>query len=199
MSTPVNMGTQVVTPTVESVRAACARARQLIEAHHLCLEATIDDYPIGRRERGKCRLQVERAKGKGYRTVRTTTDKLGRWCKPHKSTFRNDITVVVDDLEGERTTGWLAINERCVHVHYPNGDGFHVVNAPCMSPPRRTEEKSVMVMTPIFGLPGKEDRVEHVWPADPPELCDAWDAWVEHRNQLRLLLARVWDRCCVQL
>ena len=53
-------------------------------------------------------------------------------------------------------------------------------------------------MRPIFGLPGKEERTEHVVPADPPELCDAWDAWVEHRHQLRLLLTRVWDRRCVQ-
>jgi hypothetical protein len=41
MSTPVNMGARVVRPTVESVRAACARARQFIESRHLCLEATI--------------------------------------------------------------------------------------------------------------------------------------------------------------
>ena len=132
--------------------------------------------PIGRRERGKCRLQVEFDGRKAYRTVNTRTDKHGRWCKPKKSTFRNGITVVVDDLEGERTTAWLAVDSRCVYVHFPNGEGFHVVDAPCMSPPRRTEEKSVMVMRPIFGLPGKEDRVEHVWPADPPELSDAWDA-----------------------
>jgi hypothetical protein len=52
MSTAVNMGARVASPTVESVRAACARARQFIEAHHLCLEATIDDYPIGRPELG---------------------------------------------------------------------------------------------------------------------------------------------------
>jgi hypothetical protein len=63
-----------------------------------------------------------------------------------------------------------------------------------MSRPRRIEERSGMLITPLFGLPVKEDRVEHVWPADPPELCDAWVAWVEHRNQLRSLLARVWDR-----
>lgn len=107
--------------------------------------------------------------------------------------------MVVDDLEGERTTGWLAISERCVYVHHRNGDGFHIVETPCMSPPRRTEEKSVMVMTPLFGSPGQEERVEHIRPADPPELCDAWDAWVEHRDQLRLLLARVWDRCSVQV
>src|SRR5262249_38994885 len=154
--------------------------------------------PIGRRERGQCRLQVERASGKGYRTVRTTTDRSGRWCKPHRSTFRNVVTVVVDDFEGERTTGWLAISERCAYVQYPNGDGFHVVDAPCMSPPRRTEEKTVMVMTPLFGSPGQEERIEHVWPADPPELCDAWDAWGDHHDQFLLLLARTWDRRCVQ-
>jgi hypothetical protein len=34
---------QVVTPTVESVCASRAWARQFIEARHLCLEATIDD------------------------------------------------------------------------------------------------------------------------------------------------------------
>src|SRR5271166_3752556 len=61
----------------------------------LCLDATIDDYPIGRRERGKCRLQVERAAGKGFRTVRTTTNKFGRWCAPKKSTYANNVTVVV--------------------------------------------------------------------------------------------------------
>jgi hypothetical protein len=65
-----------------------------------------------------------------------------------------------------------------------------------MSPPQRTEAKSVIIMTPLFGSPGQEECVEDVWPADPPELCDAWDAWVEHRDQLLLVLAKVWDRCC---
>jgi hypothetical protein len=35
-------------------------------------------------------------------------------------------------------------------------------------------------------------------PADPPELWDAWDAWLEHRDQLRVLLGRVWDHRSVQ-
>ena len=35
---------------------------------------------IGRRERGKRRLQVEWAADKGYGTVRTTTNNFGRWC-----------------------------------------------------------------------------------------------------------------------
>ena len=74
-------------PTPDEIRATFAGVRQQIVGMNLCLDATIDDYPIGRRERGKCRLQVERAAGKGYRTVRTTTNKFGRWCKPKKSTY----------------------------------------------------------------------------------------------------------------
>ena len=71
-------------PTHDEIRATFAEVRDQIERSHLCLDATIDDYPIGRRERGKCRLQVERAANKGYRTVRTTTNKAGRWCKPQQ-------------------------------------------------------------------------------------------------------------------
>ena len=134
MSMTINMGTQVVRPTVQSVPAGCARAREFSERHHLCLDATIEDYSIGRRERARCRLQVEWAKRNGYRTVRTTTNKDGRWCKPRNSTFRNEVTVVVDDLYGEpscpgpdRSTAWLAVGERAVYLHYPNGDEFHLV------------------------------------------------------------------------
>jgi hypothetical protein len=144
---------------------------------------------------GKCRFQVERAKGKGYRTIKTTTDKSGRWCTPKKSTFRNDITVVVDDLEGERTTAWLGLGRRYgLYGTYPNGEGFVIASPPCAFPPRRTEEKSVIVMRPIFGLPGQEERTEHISPADPPELCDAWDAWVEELASLRRLLEAVWEQ-----
>jgi hypothetical protein len=46
--------------THDQIRATFAEARDQIERSHLCLDATIDDDPIGRRERGKCRLQVER-------------------------------------------------------------------------------------------------------------------------------------------
>ena len=84
-------------PTVKEIRAKFAEVRGVIAKSDLCLDATIDDYPIGRRERGKCRLQVERAAGKGYRTVRTTTNKFGRWCAPKKSTYRNSVYVVVRD------------------------------------------------------------------------------------------------------
>jgi hypothetical protein len=197
MSTPVNMGTKIVRPTVESVQAGCVRAREFIESHHLCLEAIIPDYPIGRRDRGKCCLKVERARGKGYRTVKTTTDKFGRWCQPKKSTYRNDITVVVDDLECDKTTGWLGLSEWCLYVSYASGDGFHIVEAPCRWAPRREDEKVVIQMQPIWppGAPGKEET--YTLPADPPELCDAWDVWIERRKRLYDLLAQAWRDCCV--
>jgi hypothetical protein len=87
------MPDQKVIPSPDEIRATFARVREQLAGIDLCLDATIDDYPIGRRERGKCRLQVERAAGKGYRTVRTTTNKFGRWCKPKKSTYTNNVTV----------------------------------------------------------------------------------------------------------
>jgi hypothetical protein len=59
--------------TADEIQTACAAAREFIARHHLCLDATIDDYPIGRQDRGKCGLQVVRKKNHGYRLVRTTT------------------------------------------------------------------------------------------------------------------------------
>ena len=46
--------------TADEIRAACVAAREFIARNRLCLDATIDYYPIGRQDRGKCRLQVER-------------------------------------------------------------------------------------------------------------------------------------------
>ena len=82
---------QKVIPTLDEIHSTFEDVRHKIRCANLCLDATIDDYPIGRRERGKCRLQVERAAGKGYRTARTTTNKFGRSCKPKKSTYTNNV------------------------------------------------------------------------------------------------------------
>jgi hypothetical protein len=118
-------------PTNEEIRESFAEVRDRIEHSHLCLDATIDDYPIGRRERGKCRLQVERAQKKGYRTVRTTTNKHGRWCAPKKSTYSNSLIVVVRDWDTEHQHAWLSCgNSRAqyggahVSVQYANGAGL---------------------------------------------------------------------------
>ena len=105
------MPDEKVTPTHDEIRATFEDLRRKIGCMDLCLDATIDDYPIGRRERGKCRLQVERAAGKGYRTVRTTTNKFGRWCAPKKSTYRNSVYVVIRDCDDEHQVCWLAVGK----------------------------------------------------------------------------------------
>ena len=51
-------------PTVEAIHATFEPVRHKINCMDLCLDAAIDDYPIGQRERGKCRLQVERVENK---------------------------------------------------------------------------------------------------------------------------------------
>ena len=65
---------QTKIPIRDEFRAMFDVVRHKLGDMDLCLDATIDDYPIGTRERGRCRLQVERARSKGYRTVRTTTN-----------------------------------------------------------------------------------------------------------------------------
>ena len=96
-------------PTLAEIRAIFDSVRKRIGRMTLCLDATIDDYPIGRAEPGKCRLQVERAADKGCRTVRTTTNKHGRWCKPKQSTYRNSVYVVVRDYDDEHQVVWLSV------------------------------------------------------------------------------------------
>ena len=103
------MPDEKVVPTHDEIRATFDAVRYKIGRMNLCLDATIEDYPIGRRERGKCWLQVERAAGKGDRTVRTTTNKFGRWCAPKKSTYRNSVYVVVGDYDDEHQVVWLAV------------------------------------------------------------------------------------------
>jgi hypothetical protein len=133
-------------PTHDEIRVTFAEVREQIERSNLCLDATIADYPIGRRERGKCRLQVERAANKGYRTIRTTTNKAGRWCKPHKSTYSNSLIVVVRDWDTEHQHAWLSCgNPRAeyggarVCVQYANGAGIALVKCWRNDAPRRED------------------------------------------------------------
>ncbi len=176
---------------------------------NLCIDATIDDYPIGRRDRGKCRLQVERAAGKGYRTVRTTTNKFGRWCAPKKSTYRNSVYVVIRDYDEEHQVVWLSAGNPAaqyggahVTIQYANGEGISLAKCWRNDAPRReprtyyttTWTKSRLSITSTgveIGEPAVE-RETHTLEADSPEECSAWDAWVEELNTVRQLLFDVW-------
>ena len=72
------MSQEKVIPTIEEIRAKFAEVRQTIEGYELCLDGTIDDYPIGRRERGKCRLQVERRRDRQGLPHRANHDEQAR-------------------------------------------------------------------------------------------------------------------------
>jgi hypothetical protein len=200
-------------PTHDEIRNTFAELRERIGTMNLCLDATIDDYPIGRRERGKCRLQVERAATKGYRTVRTTTNKYGRWCKPHKSIYRGSTTVVVRDWDTEHQHAWLSSGEprsryggAHVYVEYANGAGLAL--AKCWRPdaPRREDFRYTSVIrTSNLGITAggllpenmSERREERVFEADPVEECDAWDVWVEELETVRQLLLNVWKEAAM--
>jgi hypothetical protein len=215
------MPDEKVIPTHDEIRATFAGVRQTIAGMDLGLDATIDDYPIGRRERGKCRLQVERAAGKGYRTVRTTTNKHGRWCAPKKSTYGNAVIVVVrgygeayNHPEGPerdnlaRQVVWLSAGNPAaqwggshVCVRYANGEGYSMAKCWRNDAPRRephiyttTWTKSKLSITGAgveTGQPAQEKET-HTLEADSPEECDAWDVWVDELKSVRQLLRDVW-------
>jgi hypothetical protein len=192
-------------PTTDQVHEACALARQFLETHHLCLDATIADYPIGRRDRGQCRLQVERAKGRGYRTVKTTTNKRGAWCAPKKSTYRNGPIVVVDDIAGPRTTAWVYLDlSYGIYTSFPAGDpGTNFFRPPSTGKPSREDRTYTVSIQPTWTLDGNgfhqadpEAVTRHeqrVLKADPPELCNAWDIWEEEYRILHSIFSRVWE------
>src|SRR5262249_18039059 len=136
--------------TADEIRVACGAAREFIARNHLCLDATIDDYPIGRQDRGKCRLQVERKKGHGYRLVRTTTNNPGRWCKPHKSQYSDACIVVIDDNDQERKAVWLKVDPRNgVFVQHADYSGFALVKVEFHGAPSRVERRVTWTTTKL--------------------------------------------------
>ena len=195
-------------PTPGEIRSTFESVRQKLGCMDLCLDATIDDYPIGRRERGKCRLQVERTSGKGYRTVRTTTNKLGRWCAPKKNTYRNSVYVVVRDYDDEHQVVWLAVGNPAaqwggahVTIQYANGAGFSLAKCWRNDAPRRkpqtyttTWTKSTLSITGAGVETGgpTEEKETSTLEADSPEECNAWDVWIEELKTVRELLQCVW-------
>ncbi len=202
------MPEEKVIPTPDEIRATFARLRERIAGMNLCFDARIDDYPIGRSERGKCRLQVERTAGKGYRTVRTTTNKFGRWCAPKKSTYRNSVYVVVRDYDDEHQVVWLAVGNPAaqwggahVTIQYANGEGFSLAKCWRNDAPRRephtytttwtTSRLSITATGVASGEPTGQKET-HTLEADSPEECDAWDVWVDELRSVREMLRKVW-------
>lgn len=162
-------------PTPASVQATVDWLNSWLDQAQVHTEGLIEDYPIGR-ERGKCVLRVESKSGKGWRSVRQTTDKNGKWCKPKTSVYHDGLIVVVSHPDMARQFAWLNFSQGAVWLCYANGEQRVLAKAPCSSKPRRTPSTYKLVHHVMFSAePAKEET--HTLPADPPELCDAWDVW----------------------
>lgn len=182
--------------TVEEIREMLQRTETLLRAVEFAASYTIDDYPIGGANRGKCELGFEYKKGKGYRTIRRTTDKRGVWCKPKSSTFQPAPIVVVHGPDLKHEAAWL----RCeyyghgMYLQWANGDCEYLCKSPLSSQPRRKDERYTMVVTTammvigadgVTAVPTKdEEREERVLPADTPENIALWDAFMDGYSPL---------------
>ena len=175
--------------TPDQIRANLSKAIEFINGLNIVPEFTIEDYPIGSRYRGLCKLEVEAKKGHRFRTKRTTTNKHGRWCKPKCSTYRDDMIFVVAGDGMQRKSAWLTLGRFSIWLTYANGDCESIVKGPCnWSPPRRERQK----YTITTGRYGSYDRKETKYlEPDPPELIAAWDAWWEMLAPYRKVM---WER-----
>ena len=184
--------------TVVEVDAALTKLRKWLSKAEFVASFTIDDYPISRTARGRCKLEVDWKKSRaGWRTARTTTNKMGQWCKPHHSVYRYGLGVVVTHPEITklgRGAAWLFIDKSGVGLHYANGENLTLAEPPHWCKPRRTEHRYSMVTRSYDGsvISGSLDRppavnvAEQVLEADPPALCDAYDLWERGIRQIQL-------------
>jgi hypothetical protein len=161
--------------SIDEVRSKLAEVRAKLDRYQLFTEHVIGDYPIGRRLRGQCKLSVEYKPGKGFRTVKTTTDKFGRWCNPKKGTYDDGAICVAVSPNG--WAGWLRVGNRSVYLQRANGDCITLADSPgrCWSKPRREPHPYAIVVRDHLGNVIR--RENEVLKADPAELCDAWDVW----------------------
>jgi hypothetical protein len=184
-------------PIPAELRQSFVELRANLARHQIVPVHTIESYPIGRRDRGQCRLEVEYKPGKGFRRIKTTTDKQGQWCNPKKSIWDGYPNyVITGELEMGRTAAWLQVSPQRIAFMFPNNQTAVLLCSPSpFGKPRREAETVVFrKVTLTFGPgPQKESRDEVVMPADPPELCDAYDAWIECFGEFRREYERLYN------
>ena len=74
-------------PPVVAASPAATALWEHLTARRFVDSYTIPDYPIGRGYRGQMKVSVEHKPAHGYRVVRQTTDRNGKWNKPHGGTY----------------------------------------------------------------------------------------------------------------
>ena len=150
----------------------------LVQLEGLTVHKTgvIEDYPIGGTNRGKCALQVETNK-RGWRTLKTTTNKHGRWCKPHASTYRTfgECYVVSGDMV-EKDFAWLSIS---------------TANGIILTAANYEHAK-------VFARPFSSSWIRHKaevsygthYEADAPEVIEAWLEWTSGLQAVGRMMAQ---------
>jgi hypothetical protein len=112
---------------------------------------------------------------------------------------------VIDDYDEEWKAVWLKVDPRYgVFVQHADYSGFALLKVEFHGPPSRVERRYTWTTTKLAITrarlePEESPREEvSITLPDPPELCDAYDAWAEEYKALRRQLEEVWSACCVQ-
>lgn len=172
--------------TIEAALAQVAHAAKVLEVVQFSAMYTIDDYPIGRRDRGRCEMSYEyHPKKREWRTSRRTTDKYGRWCKPKCSVYVDSPMVIVSGPDLEHEAAWLRTDGRSMYLQWANGASEMLCQAPFWSAPNR-EARTVTWTTRSLSYGANGYQIDDVVkqetdtiPADPPEHIALWDAYIE--------------------
>jgi hypothetical protein len=148
-------------------------AESCLEKGTFAMEHTIDDYPIGGNRRGACKMGVESKPNCGIRSVKTTTNKHGKWCAPKCSTYRDGRTtkmfVMTSHPEVERAV-WVTVS---MSGGNNSGGGVYLCDA--------TNNTKRIAGCPFPSVPSRcalayKDG-EHGLPASAKKEIEAYDAW----------------------
>jgi len=130
--------------TINEVRKVVEDVKAKIDSFDMVPIYTIDDYPIGGRNRGKCQLTVEYRRRHGFRPVKQTTNKHGVWCKPKAGVYQHlGMIVVVGDFDGKEAA-WLRLDStfgKNVYVQFANGDCESLGGVPWTRVPEDEDER----------------------------------------------------------
>lgn len=99
-----------------------------------------NDWPIGGNHRGSCKFSFEYKAGKGYRIVKQTTDKNGKWCKPKTTTY-GGAAVIVDGDDGKT----YILQDGMMHVTVWRSDLKQASNCFMSNEPERCNKLAGMI------------------------------------------------------
>ena len=112
---------------------------------------------------------------------------------------------MIDDYDQDRKAVWLKVDPHYgVFIQHADYSSVALVTVNFVSAPSRVERRITWTTTKLAitraGLEPEEAprEEESVIPADPPELCDAYDAWMEEYQVMRRQFEEVSATCCAQ-